>query len=145
MLSAWILVLSPFPGNHEFDYGPNTLASFLGNLTVPVTSCNVDVSKVPALAGKLQRFVMQNLTRSGAKVAIIGFTTMETPVTSSPGPLITFNDPATVVASCVADAKAAGANLIIGLSHLGYDADRALAALPAARGLDLIVGGHSHR
>jgi hypothetical protein len=27
-------------GNHEFDYGPTYLSYFLGNLSVPVVSCN---------------------------------------------------------------------------------------------------------
>jgi 2',3'-cyclic-nucleotide 2'-phosphodiesterase (5'-nucleotidase family) len=27
-------------GNHEFDYGPTYLSYFLGNLPIPVVSCN---------------------------------------------------------------------------------------------------------
>lgn len=41
---------------------------------------------------------------------------------------------------CVAAAKAAGAERIIALTHIGYDEDLALAADAAAAGVGLIVG-----
>lgn len=44
----------------------------------------------------------------------------------------------------MADARAAGADIIIALTHIGFDDDRQLAASPAAAGVDLFVGGHSH-
>lgn len=41
---------------------------------------------------------------------------------------------------CVAAAKAAGAQRIIALTHIGFDEDKQLAADAAAAGVDLIVG-----
>lgn len=127
--------------NHEFDFGTAVLASFLGNLTAPAISCNVDVSKEPLLANKVQRFIVKTLS-SGLKVGIIGFTPPDSSYTSSPGPLVKFSNPATVAAKCISDAKAAGAQMIVGLTHIGYDYDKELAA--AFKDFDLIVGGHSH-
>lgn len=103
-----------------------------------------DVSREPVLNGKIKRFIIKSLPFSGVKVGIIGFTTPESNVTSSPGPNVKFSQPADVVASCVADAKAAGAEIVIALTHIGYSEDKSLASVAAAQGLDLIVGGHSH-
>jgi 5'-nucleotidase len=55
-----------------------------------------------------------------------------------------FSDPATSLATCAASAKAAGANIIIALTHVGANVDVALAANPALADVDLIIGGHSH-
>jgi 5'-nucleotidase/UDP-sugar diphosphatase len=131
-------------GNHEFDYGPIVTSYFIGNITTPVISCNTDVSKEPVLAGMVKPFIVKKLPISGATVGIIGFTTPFTNVTSSPGPNVTFAQPADVAGKCIADAKAAGAEIIIALTHIGYDEDVALAKVAAAQGIDLIVGGHSH-
>lgn len=59
-------------------------------------------------------------------------------MTSSPGPLMRITDPEPAFARAAAAARADGAQLIIGLSHLGVLADL---RLPEAT---VIVGGHSH-
>lgn len=46
---------------------------------------------------------------------------------------------------CVADARAAGADLVVLLSHIGYDQDLILASSPAGAGVDLIVGAPQGR
>lgn len=51
-----------------------------------------------------------------------------------------FRNYSDVLPGCVAAAKAAGADRIIALTHIGYDEDVALAADAAAAGVDLIVG-----
>lgn len=56
------------------------------------------------------------------------------------GPNIAFLNYTDVLPACVAAAKAAGAQRIIALTHIGYQDDQALAADPAAAGVDLIVG-----
>ena len=131
-------------GNHEFDYGPELTSYFLSNLTVPVVSCNTDVSNQPALQGLFKPFVIKTLPISGVKVGIVGFITAETNISSSPGPTVKFAEPTAVVGQCVAAAKAAGAEIVIALTHIGFNHDVALAQHPDAQGLDLIVGGHSH-
>jgi 5'-nucleotidase len=68
---------------------------------------------------------------------------VETANTSSPSANVSFDPDYAVVAQAQIDAlKAAGCDTIIALTHIGYDADLALA--PKLRGLHLIVGGHSH-
>ncbi|KAL4425700.1 hypothetical protein ABPG75_009716 [Micractinium tetrahymenae] len=136
-------------GNHEMDSGPTGdagLEGFARNVSgaFPILSCNLDISGQPALEGLVQRYALVQLERSGATVGIVGLTSVETPETSSPGPTVKFLPYDEVLPGCVADARAAGADFIIALTHIGFDDDRQLAASPAAAGVDLFVGGHSH-
>lgn len=56
---------------------------------------------------------------------------------------IVFKNYTDALPGCVAAAKAAGAERIIALTHIGYGEDQALAADAAAAGVDLIVGAWS--
>ena len=127
-------------GNHEFDNGPANLARFVRAARFPVLSANVDASREPALAGLLRPWTM--LHKDGLAIAVVGLTTLETPVGSSPGANVRFDDPAAALAREAAQARAIGASFVIALSHLGVAEDRALAG--TVPGVDLILGGHSH-
>lgn len=75
-------------GNHEFDDGPGTAGTLVGNLTelgIPVVSCNIDASAEPALAGQLQRYALVPLPRSNVTVGVVGLTTTSTAYNSKPG------------------------------------------------------------
>ncbi|NJN99154.1 MAG: LysM peptidoglycan-binding domain-containing protein [Anaerolineales bacterium] len=127
-------------GNHEFDNGPGTLGSFLRSVKFPVVSANIDASAEPELAGLIKPYTI--LEVGGEKIGVVGATTIETDILSSPGPNVKFNDVAASVEAAVAELTQAGVNKIIALTHLGYPADQELAK--AVAGLDVIVGGHSH-
>lgn len=127
-------------GNHEFDDGPATLARFVRAAGFPVLSANIDASADPDLAGLLRPWTL--LHKDGLAVGVVGATTEETPVGSSPGPHVHFAAPGPALAEAAAAARAAGAKLVVALSHLGVGEDRALAGL--VPGVDVFVGGHSH-
>ena len=127
-------------GNHEFDDGPAELAMLASRTDFPIVSTNLDVSEEPTLVGRLVPYTI--VERSGQDVAILGVTTTELPDISSPGPNVVVNDPATSVQATVDTLQGQGIDKIVLLSHLGYDADKALAA--TVNGVDVIVGGHSH-
>ena len=127
-------------GNHEFDNGPEVLARFVTAAPFPVLSANIDTSAEPALAGKIKASTM--LRKDGLDIGIVGLTTRETATSSSPGQNIRFNDPAPPLAEQAAFQRANGARLVIALSHLGWENDRALAG--TIKGVDVFVGGHSH-
>jgi 5'-nucleotidase len=128
-------------GNHEFDKGPALLGKFIAGASFPVLSANIDVSREPALSGsKLAPYTI--IPVGGARVAVIGLTTPETPDISSPGPTVSFTNPAAAVRRYVRDLEGQGVDKIIVLSHLGYRDELALAS--AVNGIDVIVGGHSH-
>lgn len=125
-------------GNHEFDNGPANLARYIAAARFPVLSANIDASADPDLAPHLKPWTM--LQKNGLPIAVIGLTTLETLTSSSPGPNVRFNDPIPALEKSILEAKAAGARLIILLSHLGLSVDKTI----ATQGLAVIVGGHSH-
>ncbi len=131
------------PGNHEFDKGPALLAGLIGMARFPFVSSSIDSSADPQLSGRIVPYVIKTFGASGReRVGIIGVTTPDTPVLSSPGPAIKFEDPETAVSKTVELLKSKGIDKIIVLSHLGYKQDIALA--DEVPGIDVIVGGHSH-
>lgn len=126
-------------GNHEFDDGPATLGRFIRAARFPVVSANIDASAEPSLAGLLRPHVLLD---KGLRIGVVGLTIPETTLISSPGPNVRFGAPDTALAREAAACRAAGAKLVIALSHLGVQTDRGLAG--QVPGVDVIVGGHSH-
>lgn len=129
-------------GNHEFDKGVPFLANtWLGQTRFPVVTSNVDFSKDPDLSALSRKpYVVKEVGKQ--KVGFIGATTTETPFISSPGKNVAFTSPIASVQKAVDELTAQGVNKIVVVSHLGYDADKTLAA--QVKGVDVIVGGHSH-
>ena len=127
-------------GNHEFDNGPSQLAEYIKNASFPVVSANIDASAEPLLKDILKKSTV--LEVRGQKIGIVGVTTPETPITSSPGDTVKFLDPFTSVQAEVDRLRGSGISKIILLSHLGYSKDLELAA--KLKGVGVIVGGHSH-
>jgi 5'-nucleotidase len=130
-------------GNHEFDDGPDTLATYYDMAEFPILAANVDAGSDPNLAGKIQAYCIKEI--KGEKIGIIGVVTETTAFISSPGDNVIFTDVIAAVSDAVAALEAQGVNKIIVLSHLGHgdnSGDLELAA--AVSGVDIIVGGHSH-
>ncbi|MFN8379321.1 MAG: 5'-nucleotidase C-terminal domain-containing protein [Anaerolineae bacterium] len=129
------------PGNHEFDDGPDTLAAFIDALNFPVVSANITVAEGNPLEGKMVPYAVLDV--NGQQIGVIGLTTAETPLLSSPGEGVTFSDAYAQDVQAVADELTAqGINKIVLLTHLGYGVDVDLAS--QISGVDVIVGGHSH-
>jgi len=141
-------------GNHEFNRGAEGLAPFLTALTqggtvngitmsgpnVPVISANTVATSTSPINGLYGANIVK--TFGATKVGIFGLTTPETTELSNPGATVSFADPVATANAQVAALQAQGCNIIVALSHLGYNADIALAA--AVNGIDIIVGGHTH-
>ena len=122
-------------GNHEFDFGLKTLKERIAQAKFPVLGANV--AGLPSL----KPYVIKNL--QGVRIAIIGVVTQDTPVATHPRNVagLTFTTPESAVRKYLPELKCR-ADLIVVLSHCGYQADRELAA--RVPGIDVIVGGHSH-
>ena len=133
-------------GNHEFDKKMVGLGDMLALSKVPVVATNYDFSKT-----NLAQYVLPStiIETGNVKVGFIGLNVM----------LKNLVDPTAcegVVwqnAINVADIEAqklrnAGADIVIALSHLGYEKtdevyyDRGIAL--NTRHIDMIIGGHSH-
>jgi 5'-nucleotidase len=127
-------------GNHEFDDGPQGLADFLGKVTFPVISGNLDLSRSNLLKDKVKPYVV--LEVGGEKIGIVSALATDTVETSSPGTDVIFQDENEALAADVAELQAAGVDKIIALTHVGYVKDQDIAA--KVPGLDAVVGGHSH-
>jgi len=122
-------------GNHEFDFGQQVLTERIKEARFPVLGANVRG------LGLIKPYVIKKV--NGLRVAIIGVVTADTPTHTSPKNVagLKFSPPAEAVANCLKELKGK-ADLVVVLSHIGYQEDRALAA--QVPGIDVIVGGHSH-
>jgi 5'-nucleotidase / UDP-sugar diphosphatase len=135
-------------GNHEFALGPDVLALALSegdaDGALPLLSANLDMSGYPVLQNWIQPSIMKEV--EGVTIGIFGMTTPDDPM-EIPAPVVILGagDPATVMGIAgmtAAGLRAAGADVVICLSHLGLTYDPALAA--NVPGIDIIVGGHTH-
>ncbi|GMV37071.1 MAG: bifunctional metallophosphatase/5'-nucleotidase [Fimbriimonadales bacterium] len=127
-------------GNHEFDRGPQPLATFAKLVQFPLLAANLDVSADPDLKGLVQPSTVIEV--GGQRIGVVGVTTPELFSISSPGESIRMRDLVSSVQAEVDKLAAEGIDKIVLLSHVGYSEDVALAG--KLKGVDVIVGGHSH-
>ncbi len=122
-------------GNHEFDFGQDILKKRLAQAEFPILAANVE-----GIEG-LKPYMVKEI--NGIKVAVIGVVTAETPLTTHPRNVIglKFMEPDVALNKYVSELRPK-VDLVIVLSHLGHNADRMIAE--KVKGIDLIVGGHSH-
>ena len=131
-------------GNHEFDNGIDELARRLKNLDVPVLCANYDFSGT-SLEGLIKPYVI--VEKALRKIGVIGLLTdVATVVDLKIAQMLHYMNPSEVADRYAAELKEQGCELVICLTHIGYDGvgytDRTLAA--ETRYVDIVVGGHSH-
>lgn len=155
-------------GNHEFDWGQQVLQERIAEADFPYVTANVVVNDTGncATAGWTTptwaepfTTITAGPTGNEVKVGVIGVTTPETPyiTIASATEGLCFKDPAESIIHHYDAMKAAGAQVIVVLSHLGYTdggygygfvvyGDQTLAKKLVAAGKkpDIILGGHSH-
>jgi 5'-nucleotidase len=131
-------------GNHEFDLYPSTLkyvlneAGFPGE-GFPVLCANLDLSGDPELAYFVQPYTIKEY--GDFKIGIFALLTETTNQISNPSPVVVL--PAIDYAQEWVDTlKAHNCDIIILLSHLGFEYEQLVAS--SVSGIDIIVGGHSH-
>ncbi|KAM4625869.1 snake venom 5'-nucleotidase-like [Polymixia lowei] len=130
-------------GNHEFDNGvEGVIKPFLQNVTCAMLSANIKADKIlaPKISGYYQPYDVINV--GSEKVAVIGYTTTETPVLSLPGPHLQFEDEVKALQVQVDKLETLGYNKIIALGHSGFEVDKDIAK--RVRGIDVVIGGHSN-
>src|SRR6266446_6251847 len=77
----------------------------------------------------------------GAKIGLFGIVLQETLLTSRPGPDVDILDPCATAAKVVPKIHAAGAQIIVALTHQTIGDDKQFAR---CSGVDVIIGGHEH-
>lgn len=130
-------------GNHDFDFGPDVLASFIGQFTqVQYLSANLDFSAEASLqahvdSGRIAKAV--TVTVGGQEVGIVGATTPNLRSISSPRGVVVGAVAAAVQAEVDA-LTAAGVNKIVLISHL-QSLNEDLALAPLLTDVDIMVAG----
>jgi len=126
-------------GNHEFNYGQAILSERIGDASFPTVAANVTKEDGSLFTGNSAIILQTN----GVRVGIIGLVAEETPIVTHPKNVegLVFHDPL-IIAKNVVKSLRPRVDLLIVLSHLGYDKDVQLAEVFSE--IDVIVGGHSH-
>jgi len=127
-------------GHWEFTHGEERVKELIGQLGFPFLAGNVrdttwDEDVFPAET---------SFERGGIKIAVIGQAFPYTPI-ANPRWMIpdwSFGIAEDRLRERVAKARAGGADLIVLLSHNGFDVDRKLAR--RVDGIDVILTGHTH-
>ena len=134
-------------GNHEFDAGPAVLRYAMAALTTfRIVTSNLDPTS-PALHNLDGKLYATTLVRrcGGLRIGFFGLLTPSTQTISDFGDT-RMSDPSDPVNAparrAIAALRKQRVDVIVALTHLGYPHDRRLAT--EVRGIDVIVGGHSH-
>ncbi len=128
-------------GNHEFDYGLEVLEAVVKAARFPIVSSNYDFSET-ALAGKIRPYLI--FKKGGLKIGVIGINIQPKGLISSSNyEGMQYLDPFTTANRMAYQLRTQHrCDLVVALSHLGYQSDTRLAE--ASRHIDIIIGGHSH-
>ena len=138
-------------GNHEFDYGQDTLRARIRQASYAILSANLRDT-----LGRLLPWIRQDtvVQRGPWRIGIIGISTIETPNTTRAVNVtdLRFVDPAPVVSERATWLRAQGANVIVVTGHVGgfcnaegicngeiFDMVNRL-----TERVDVVVAGHSH-
>jgi sulfur-oxidizing protein SoxB len=124
----------------EFTYGIDRVMEIVESLPFPFLGANIFDSEWDEPAFEPYRMV----ERGGAKVAIIGQAFPYMPI-ANPGwmfPNLSFGIREERIQEMVDEVRGAGAELVVLLSHNGFDIDRKLAG--RVSGIDVILCGHTH-
>lgn len=142
-------------GNHEFDFGLDNMARLFRMANFPIVCSNYDFTGT-VLEGLVKPYTIIN--RNGVKIGVFALDPeMEGLVSAQNYGGVKYLDPATCANKMVELLKKQKkCDMVICISHLGWDdtpqEERARAgraecdnsAIAKTRGIDLVLGGHSH-
>ncbi|RDU24633.1 bifunctional metallophosphatase/5'-nucleotidase [Anaerosacchariphilus polymeriproducens] len=146
-------------GNHEFDFGLNAALTNVKNANYPILSANTIYNKLPFLKDIKGIGITENngcnLIKmvNGIKVGFFGITTPETAYKTNPSYLkdstssVTFEDPITISQQEINKLKAEGAQVIVGIMHIGNEPTASPNSIDIANqlsGLNILIDAHSH-
>ena len=141
MIDAWNNIGLDYAtlGNHEFDFGPEELLKRMRESKFQWLAANVTDTKGNSFGG-MPPFVIREM--DGIRIGIFGILLPETTTTSKPGPDVKILDACETAKRIMPQMRAAGAQVIVALTHLTMREDKQLAhCVPE---IDIIIGGHEH-
>ena len=141
-------------GNHEFDWGQDTLRARMREASYPILGANV----TDASGKDIPWIPDDTIVRAGnLRIGIVGIATVVTPTSTKPSNVsdLRFVDPIPVVNRSAKALRARGAQFVIVVAHAGAFCEPSPATpscdgeiVDLARGLtervDAIVSGHTH-
>ena len=127
-------------GNHEPDFGMAVLRERIAEAKFPVVAANFVAEENDSLFTK--PYILKQV--GDLRVAILGLAYPKTSRTTADKNVagVKFLEPKPAVEKYLPLMRAEGAEVVVVLSHLGLSGDQQLAR--AIKGIDVIVGGHSH-
>ena len=140
-------------GNHEFDFGLDNMARLFRQANFPILCSNYDFTGT-VLEGIVKPYTI--IRRNGVKIGVFALDPqMEGLVSTTNYGGVKYLDPATCANKMVSVLRnEKKCDLVICISHLGWDSrpQEELVGLPECdnnvftktRGIDLVLGGHSH-
>ena len=127
-------------GNHELDEGIESLAERLSKVDCAVVCANCEFPDI------LQQYITPAtvIERGGMRIGIIGMESDIATMVAAPTAqrIRQLDNVETINRWTEFLRKEEKCNFVILLSHLGYDVDQEV--VPQTKGLDLIIGGHTH-
>lgn len=138
-------------GNHDYDWGTDTLRRRMSEATYPWLASNLVDSATGNRPSWVKGWTM--LQAGSRKVAVVGYAHPHTPEMTFKAAVagLRFVAGPAPVKAAIAEARAAGADLVVLLAHFGGDCQGGchgeLFALVDSLGpgaVDAVIGGHSH-
>lgn len=127
-------------GHWEFTYGEERVAELVESLPFPFLGSNIFDKEWDEPVYDPTVFY----DRGGVKIAVVGQAFPYLPIANPSWmfPSLSFGIREEILQQNVGDARDAGADLVVLLSHNGFDVDRKLAS--RVTGIDVILTGHTH-
>ena len=131
-------------GNHEFDFGLENMARIFRMANFPILCSNYDFTGTP-VEGTVKPWTI--IKRDGVKIGLFALDPkLIGLVDTAKCQGVKYIDPVAKANEMAALLKAKKCDLVICVSHLGWDKvdmnDQIMIA--GSRGIDLVLGGHSH-
>lgn len=138
-------------GNHEFDWGIDRITKWAEDGGFTFVCTNIYDKRTNQPVDWADPFAI--IERSGVKVGFIGLATPETAYKTLKANVenYEFRDPIEIVTEWVPKVKAAGADIIIALTHLGAFQDKEgnitgeASDLCEVDGVDAVISAHTHQ
>ncbi len=140
-------------GNHEFDWGVDTIKERVAQAKFPVLAANVFKKGTTDRPDWAKPYAI--FEKEGLKIGVIGVITADTPniVVAENVKDLDFKDPAMIVNILAPQLRYMGADIVVVLSHVGGSQDSKTGAISGelatmaqtVGSVDAIIGGHSHK
>ncbi|MHC9538515.1 MAG: bifunctional UDP-sugar hydrolase/5'-nucleotidase [Vulcanimicrobiota bacterium] len=129
-------------GNHDLSWGLKTFEKLSDQVDTDFLAANMKMADENVTMKHLKPYKV--IERKGVRIGVIGATSRLTAVGCPDKKALQIVEAAPVVKSCVEELKSKEkVDMIVLLSHLGYDDDVKLAQ--ETDGIDIIIGSHSHK